>query len=179
MERFTKFFTSLGGVLTSLAAVIGGVVALYLAFGGGDNSSSSNGPPPPAVVGTTSNAALEDWRTEAEDVCRNATRQAKALGPNPTDQPGQVERVRQLIPIMEGFTNEVRALDEPSEIQDDVARMIDKMDQTAELAQSMVNSYQIGDVDSANRARLELQGVSTDADRAMADLGLKKCVAFS
>jgi uncharacterized protein YjiS (DUF1127 family) len=53
------------------------------------------------------------------------------------------------------------------------------MDQTAELAQSMVNSYQIGDVDSANRARLELQGVSTDADRAMADLGLKKCVAFS
>ena len=57
--------------------------------------------------------------------------------------------------------------------------MIDKMDQTAELAQSMVNSYQAGDADSAERARLELQGVSTDVDRAMGDLGLRKCVAFS
>jgi hypothetical protein len=176
MERFTKFFTSLGGVLTSLAAVIGGVVALYLAFGSGGDSNS-NGPPPSPV--TTANASLEDWRTEAEDVCRKATRQAKALGPDPTDQPGQVERIRELIPIMEGFTNEVRALDEPGEIQADVARLLDKMDRTAELAQNMVNSYQAGDLTTAESARLELQGVSADADRAMADLGLQKCVAFS
>ena len=39
MERFTKFFTSLGGVLTSLAAVIGGAAALYVAFGGGSDKS--------------------------------------------------------------------------------------------------------------------------------------------
>ena len=42
MERLTKFFTSLGGVLTSLAAIVGGVVALYVAFGGGGDKSSEH-----------------------------------------------------------------------------------------------------------------------------------------
>ena len=82
MERITKFFTSLGGVLTSLAAIVGGVVALYVAFGGGGHKSSN--PPPPPAVTTASNATLEDWRSEAESICRDADSQVIALGPSPT-----------------------------------------------------------------------------------------------
>ena len=104
MERITKFFTSLGGVLTSLAAIVGGVVALYVAFGGGDKSSS---PPPPPAVTTTSNAALEDWRSDAESICRDADSQVIALGPSPAvtdDSDARITWLQNVIPIVATYT---------------------------------------------------------------------------
>src|SRR5436190_4848627 len=123
MERLSKFFTSLGGVLTSLAAVVGGVAALYVAFGSGGDKSS-NGPDTPTVVETTSNTAVEDWRKNVEDLCQDAERRVNALGPNPVDQAGQVARVQEFIPIIEAFANETRALDEPEELRNDVERFL-------------------------------------------------------
>lgn len=55
MERFTKYFTNLGGALTSLAAIIGGIVALYVAFGGGGGTSD-----PPQTVVTTPDAGVDE-----------------------------------------------------------------------------------------------------------------------
>jgi hypothetical protein len=175
MERLTKFFTSLGGVLTSLAAVVGGAVALYVAFSGGGDQSST-GPNTSAVVDTTSNTALADWRTQVEDLCQDAERRANALGPNPVDQTAQIIRVQELIPILDALTNGIRAMDEPDEVRSDAGRLVEKLDQQVERAQSMVNAYQIGDFQTAEAARLELQGLSTDVNRVAAELGLKRCV---
>jgi len=177
MERLTKFFTSLGGVLTSLAAVVGGVVALFVAFGGSGDQTST-GQNNSAVVVTTSDAALEDWRTQVEDICQDAERRANALGPNPVDQAGQVVRMQELIPILDAFTNQIRALDEPDAIRNDVKRLLDKMDEQIGLAQTLVNSAQIGDFQTAESARLQLQGLGSDINRVAADLGLQRCVDF-
>jgi len=115
MERITKFFTSLGGVLTSLAAIVGGVVALYVAFGGGGDKSSN--PPPPPAVTTTSNAALEDWRSEAESICRDADSQVIALGPSPAatdDSDTRITWLQKVIPIVPPTrTNCARSTSQP------------------------------------------------------------------
>ncbi len=178
MERVTKFFTSLGGVLTSLAAIVGGVVALYVAFGGGDKSS--NTPPPPVV--TTSNAALEGWRSDAESICRGADSQVIALGPNPGGDPddsdARITWIQNVIPIVATSTNQLRALDEPAEAQADIDRLLDTMDKVTDSAQTMVNAYQAFDFETTNTARLELQGAIDDMQRQMAELGLKRCLTI-
>jgi hypothetical protein len=178
MERVTKFFTSLGGVLTSLAALVGGVVALYVAFGSGDDKASS-GTPTAAVVGTTSNAAVEDWRTRVEDVCRDADRAVRRLGPPSTDPVIQLARAQAIAPIFEAFANQIRALDEPDEIRTDVERLLDNMDRQVDLMQTMIYSIQIGDAQTAQGAVVQLQQLGTDANRLMGDLELKKCVGFT
>ena len=180
MEPFTKFFTSLGGVLTSLAAVIGGVVALYVVFGGGGEKTSSGQDPPPPTA-TTLAAALDErrvdeWRAAAEDVCRVADRRITQLGPNPVGQSAQVVRLQELLPIFSSATNEIRALSEPAEIREDVQRLLDTMDEQIALVQALVNSLQSGDLQTAERSRLGLQRTGQDTDRLMAELGLQECV---
>jgi len=178
MERITKFFTSLGGVLTSLAAIVGGVVALYVAFGGGDKSSS---PPPPPAVTTTSNAALEDWRSDAESICRVADSQVIALGPSPAvtdDSDARITWVQNVIPIVATYTNQLRALDKPAEAQVDIDRLLDTMDKVIDSGQTMVNAYQALDIETTNTARLELLGAIDDMQRQMAELGLKRCLTI-
>ena len=178
MERITKFFTSLGGVLTSLAAIVGGVVALYVAFGGGDKSS--NTPPPPAVT-TTSNAALEDWRSDAESICRDADSQVIALGPSPAvtdDSDTRITWLQNAIPIVATATNQLRALDKPAAAQADIGRLLDTMDKVTDSAETMIHAYQALDIETTNTARLVLQGAIDDMQRQMADLGLKRCLTI-
>jgi hypothetical protein len=177
MERITKFFTSLGGVLTSLAAIVGGVVALYVAFGGGDKSSN----PPPSAVTTTSNVALENWRSDAESICRDADSQVIALGPSPTatdDSDARIAWLQNVIPIVATSTNQLRALDKPAEAGADINRLLDTMDKVTDSAQTMVNAYQALDIETTNTARLELQGAIDDMQRQMAELGLKRCLTI-
>jgi hypothetical protein len=178
MERFTKFFTSLGGVLTSLAAVVGGVVALYVAFGSGGDTASE-GSNPPAVVDTTSDAAIEDWRTQAEKVCRDLKRRATRLGPPPADLAGLVSWMQQQMPIASSAASEMRALEEPDAIADDVGRFLDSLDNQVELNMTMFNALQAGDAVTFENARLEGQAAASDTDRFAADLGLQECVAFT
>jgi len=178
MERITKFFTSLGGVLTSVATIVGAALALYVAFGGGDKSSS---PPPPAAVTTTSNAALEDWRSEAESICRDADSQVFTLGPIPTgteDAGAGITWLQNVIPIVVTSTNQLRALDKPAEAQADIDRLLDTMDQVADTAHTVVNAYQAGDIETTKTAGIDLQGAVDDMQRQMADLGLKRCLTI-
>jgi hypothetical protein len=179
MDRITKFFTSLGGVLTSVAALVGGALALYVAFGGGGDKSAN--PPPPPAVTTTSSAALEDWRSEAESICRDADSQVFTLGPIPTgteDSGARITWLQNVIPIVVTSTNQLRALDKPAEAQADIDRLLDTMDKVADTAHTMVNAYQVGDIETTNTARLELQGAIDDMQRQMADLGLKRCLTI-
>jgi hypothetical protein len=179
MERITKFFTSLGGVLTSVAAIVGGVLALYVAFGGGGDKSSN--PPPPPAVTTTSNAALENWRSDAESICRDADSQVFALGPIPTatdDSTSRITWLQNVIPIVATSTNEMRALDKPAEAQADIDRLLDTMDKVTDSAHTLVNAYQVGDIETTNTARRVLQGAIDDMQRQMAELGLKRCLTI-
>ena len=178
MERITKFFTSLGGVLTGLAAVVGGVVALYVAFGGGDKSSN---PSPPPAVTTTSTATLEDWRSDAESICRDADSQVIALGPSPAvtdDSDARITWLQNVIPIVATSTNQMRALDKPAEAQVDINRLLDTMDRVTDSGQTMINAYQALDTETTNTARLELQGAIEDMQRQMAELDLKRCLTI-
>jgi len=183
MERFTKFFTSLAGVLTSLAAVVGGVVALYVAFGNGGDTASS-GSNPPAAVDTTSDAAasdaaIEDWKTQAEKVCRDLKRRASRLGPPPGDLAGLVAWMQEQMPIAMAAASEMRALEEPDAIADDVGSFLDSLDNQVELNMTMFNALQAGNGATFEAARAEAQAAATDTDRFAADLGLQGCVSYT
>jgi hypothetical protein len=178
MERFTKFFTSIGGVLASLAAVIGGAAALYVAFGGGTNQTNNPDPPPP-VVDTTSDAAIEDWRTQAEDVCKDLKRRVARLGPPPTDAAGQVSYMQQSLQISSSMASEMRALEEPDAIADDVGRLLDALDEQVQISVAFLDAFQVGDVVTLETLRQENQAAARDTNRFAADLGLKECVEFT
>lgn len=175
MERFTKFFTSLGGVLASLAAVIGGAAALYVAFGGGGDQPP-NGPNPPTPVVTTSDATIEDWRTQAEDVCRDFGRGITRIGPPSGDPAVQELWLGEAIPIFVSKASGMRALEEPDAIADDVGRLLDSLDEQVELFTTMRDALARGDIATADNARLEYTTVATDTNRLAADLGLQGCV---
>jgi hypothetical protein len=178
MERFTKFFTSVGGVLASLAAVIGGVVALYVAFAGGGDQAP-NGPDPPTAVDTTSDAAIEDWRTQAEKVCQDLKRRVTQLGPPPLDAAGQVSWLQRLIPISSSMASEMRALEEPDAIADDVGRLLDSLDEQVDLSVTMLDALQVGDAVTLENVRVENQAAASDTNRFAADLGLRECVEYT
>jgi hypothetical protein len=170
-------------VLTSLAAVVGGVVALYVAFGSGGDTGSQ-GTNPPVVVDTTSDvttsdAAIEDWRTQAERVCRDLKRRASRLGSPPGDLAGLVAWMQQQMPIAMSAASEMRALEEPDAIADDVGLFLDSLDNQVELNMTMFNALQAGDATTFAAAQAEAQAAATDTDRFAADLGLQKCVAYT
>ena len=167
MERFTKFFTSLGGV-----------AALYVAFGGGDDQAP-NGPNPPTHVDTTSDAAIEEWRTQAEEVCKDLKRRVTGLGPPPSDLAGQVSWAQRLIPITSSMASEMRALEEPDAIADDVGRLLDSLDEQVDLATTMLNAMQVGDVATLEAARVENLAAASDTNRFAADLELQECVEYT
>jgi hypothetical protein len=85
-------------------------------------------------------------------------------------------RLQQLIPIVDTASNEIRALEEPDAIRDDVERFLDSMGEVIDLSQTMVNSYQIADAQTFNSARLEMQAAARDTDRLAAELELQECV---
>ena len=147
-----------------------------MAFGGGGEASP--GSDPPKVVAVTSDAGVAEWRAAAEEVCRVAERRIEQLGPNPADQAEQVQRLQELLPIIGSAANGIRVLAEPDEVRDDVQRLLDSMDKQVATGQSLVNAFQSGDIQTAESARLELQGAGQDADRLMAELGLQECVDF-
>jgi hypothetical protein len=174
MERITKFLSSLGGVLTSLAAIVGGVVALYLAFGGGDNSSST----PP-----TSNATLERWQSDAESICNVADKQVigfptPVVG-DPAASDAWVTWLQKVIPIVKTSTNQLRALDAPAEAQADIDRLLDTMDKLTDSGDKMLRASRAFNFELMDTASVELLGATDDMQRQMAELGLTDCLAFS
>ena len=173
MERVTKFLSSLGGVLTSLAAIVGGVVALYVAFGG-DNSSST---PPPG-----SNATIEDWRSGAESICRETDNQVIAFGPTPGDDPAEsdawVTWLQDVIPIVKTSRNKLLALDKPAEAQAEIDRLLHTILEMTDSGDAMIAAYHAANLKAMNTAKFELLGAVDDMQTQMAELGLTRCLRF-
>ena len=174
MERVTKFLSSLGGVLTSLAAIVGGVVALYVAFGGGDNGSNTP---------TTSNAALERWQSDAESICDVADKQVigfptPVVG-DPAASDAWVKWLQKVIPIVKTSTNQLRALDAPAEAQADIDRLLDTMDKLTDSGDKMLRASRAFNFELMDTAGVELLGATDDMQRQMAELRLTDCLTFS
>ena len=161
-------------MLTSLAAIVGGVVALYVAFGGGDNSSNTP---------TTSNAALERWQSDAESICDVADKQVigfptPVVG-DPAASDAWVKWLQKVIPIVKTSTNQLRALDEPAEAQADIDRLLDTMDKLTDSGDKMLRASRAFNFELMDTAGVELLGATDDMQTQMAELGLKDCLTFS
>jgi hypothetical protein len=83
------------------------------------------------------------------------------------------------MPIASSAASEMRALEEPDAIADDVGRFLDSLDNQVELNTRMFNALQVGDAGTFESLRLEMQAAASDTDRFAADLGLQKCVAYT
>ena len=87
--------------------------------------------------------------------------------------------MQQQMPIAMSAASEMRALEEPDAIADDVGLFLDSLDNQVELNMTMFNALQAGDAATFEAARAEAQAAATDTDRFAADLGLQKCVAYT
>jgi hypothetical protein len=101
------------------------------------------------------------------------------LGPPPTDAAGQVSYMQQSLQISSSMASEMRALEEPDAIADDVGRLLDALDEQVQISVAFLDAFQVGDVVTLETLRQENQAAARDTNRFAADLGLKECVEFT
>ena len=138
MERFTKFFTSLGGVLASLATMIGGAAALYVAFGGECDKSSPN--PNSATCGQRRRTLRSRTGGSRRRKCVGIQAASDQARPASDDAAGQVSYMQQSIQISSSMAAEMRALEEPDAIADDVGRLLDSLDEQVQLSVAFLDA---------------------------------------
>ena len=163
MERLAKFFTSIGGVLTALAALVGGIAALFLAFnGGGGESSEANAP------------TLQAWDTQANEICRTLLQRSRQFGQPRTSQE-LIAVMEQVLPTFKASTNELRALEKPPAAAGRIDQLIRNWDDQADAAEAVVIAAQNNDVAGLQSAARDVGNLSDSGNRMAAGLGAPKC----
>ena len=87
--------------------------------------------------------------------------------------------MQQLIPITSSMASEMRALEEPDAIADDVGRLLDSLDEQVQISVRFLDAFQVGDQLTMESLRLENQAAASDTNRFAADLGLKESVEYT
>jgi hypothetical protein len=184
LGALTAFFTSVGGVLTSLAAVAGGVVALVALFNGSGNGDEPTGvgqPPPPAAVVTTIAATqagptLAEWRSQANDVCAGADLNfelSPAAQSNPVLQVFEVGR--QTVTTFRNTTDGLRELTAPPEHAADIAEMISAWERGTDAWEGAITALEQGDQNQYTSGRTRTTTLLANANRLARQLGATTC----
>lgn len=176
MDRLTRFFTSIGGVLTGLAAVVGGVAALYVASAGDDGARTVThaSAQPAAVAVAETGPTIDEWRTAADDICRTAHARVRQLGRAATPEQA-LAWVQAFAPISSSSTTRIRALERPPAQSKEIEQLLANLDQQNDAVTRAIDAGQIGDVVAFQDAVREHDELGITGNRMAADLGLHEC----
>jgi hypothetical protein len=177
MERLTRFFKSVGGLLTGLAAVVGGAAALFVASAGDGGSRTSTHPPTQPVAVTLeagSGSTIDDWRTAADDICRTAHARVRQLGRAST--PDQLLAwVQAFAPITSSSASRLRALERPAAESKAIEEFLAIVDRQYDAVTRAIDAGQVGDLVTFQDAIREHDDLGITGNRMAADLGLDEC----
>ena len=142
-DKKESFWSTLPGILTGLAALIGaigGIVTVVLtSHGSGGNSSNSgtgsalissgsggsgsSGGGSGAAVSTSSGPTLAQWASDANDICSQFYDQIRVLGV--TDPAAQFQAIPQITAIVADGNAKIQALDRPAGNEEQINHLVE------------------------------------------------------
>jgi hypothetical protein len=145
-----------------LLAVAGAVLAVALLVGG------------LLVARGSSEPTLEEWWTDADDICRRTNQRLRQLGTFGDDEEANVNLLRRALPITTEATNQLRALDAPLSDTPQIDRFLGLLDDSNQLIQDVIQAWE-DDMARAESARLDLVAINEESIVEAADLGAADC----
>ena len=142
---------------------VGGAAALIAAGcgGGGDNGELSS----------------EEYLQRADAICAAFEEQLDAID-QPTSADGFVPFLRQILPIIRAQIDELRELNPPSDIADQVDEAENLLEEQADITEQTIDRVEDGGEDPtvvANEVGPRLQELNQDAEQIADDIGLQEC----
>jgi hypothetical protein len=186
-DRKSSFFSSLPGILASLAGLVTAGAAVAAIVIGGGESKSDDGPKDStthtivAERGGSSTAApakdeytLEDWARDADQICGIVYDDVRALGvlddPNATWQ-----ALPQLLQISAQGNERIGALERPKEAADKITESLKQAALAETAARNAYDAWNLGDPDTAAQYWQAYIDATTLGEQLDTELGANVC----
>ena len=176
-QRITSFFTSLTGLLTATAALIGAVVAILTAtgvIGGGNNGGNKEANTP------STGQTQASWATRANAVCARANDTIAAL-PNPHSvAPSDVANYLKTSVVLEQrMLRELNALPTPKDNGAQVNAFLKTGARMSDATSELANDVTLGNLAAAQQRAAQLSQLNTRFNNAAIELGARTCAEGS
>jgi len=189
-DRKSSFFSSLPGILASLAGLVTAGAAIAAIVVGGSNAKSDSGRstasdsthtitvsgggsrpnPQPAKDDYT----LEDWAHDADQICGIVYDDVRALGV--LDDPNATWQVLpQLLQISAQGNERIGALERPKEAADKIAESLKQAALAETAARNAYDAWNLGDPDSAAQYWQAYTDATTLGQQLDSELGANVC----
>jgi hypothetical protein len=176
-QRITSFFTSLTGLLTATAALIGAVIAVLTTTGviGG---SSKGGNKEANTPTTEENQA--SWATQANAVCARANDTIAAL-PNPHSvAPSDIASYLKTSVVLEQrMLRELNALPAPKDNGAQVDAFLKTGARMSNATSELANDVTLGRLAAAQQRAAQLSQLNTRFNNTAIELGARTCAEGS
>ena len=187
-DRKSSFFSSLPGILASLAGLVtAGAAVAAIVVGGGDSKpdpGGSKGTDHAVVIaggGGSSNAqpakdeyTLEDWARDADQICGIVYDDVRALGV--LDDPNATWQVLpQLLQISAQGNERIGALERPKDAADKIAESLKQAALAETAARNAYDAWNAGDADSATQYWQAYTDATTLGQQLDTELGANVC----
>jgi hypothetical protein len=176
-RRITSFFTSLTGLLTATAALIGAVVAILTATGviGGGKDSGNKGTNTPSTE-----QKQASWATQADAICARANDTIGAL-PNPRSvAPSDVANYLKTSVVLEQrMLRELNALPTPKNNGAQVSAFLKIGAKMSNATSELANDVTLGNLAAAQQRAVQLSQLNTRFNNAAIELGARTCAEGS
>lgn len=172
-QQIGSFFTSLTGLLTGAAALIGAVVAILTAtgvIGGGDNHPQS----------AASTQSGETWAAKANAICAKANDTISAL-PNPHSiAPSDIgSYLKTSVTLEQRMLRELNALPTPKDSQARVTTLLQAGARMSDATSELANDVTLGRLAAAQQRAQQLSQLNTRFNNAAVALGARTCAEGS
>jgi hypothetical protein len=176
-QRIASFFSSLTGLLTATAALIGAVIGILTATGviGGGNNSENNG-----THGALAKQNRASWATQANEVCAKANDTIGAL-PNPrTIAPSDIANYLKTSVVLEQrMLRELNALPVPKDSEAQISRFLNIGASMSNATSELANDVTLGKLAAAQQRAAQLSQLNTRFNNAAIALGARNCAEGS
>jgi hypothetical protein len=185
-NRLTRFFTSIGGLITSVVTLLAAAATLYVTVVG-KSEPDAVGPTPPSttVVTTTSPATttqapavatIAAWRRDANRICADFHRELRALvGRPPATAEEFLYFLQQSVNPAQRLRIATAGLDVPPDRADDIAEYKTALDERDASVHEAIGAWQVQDSAAYSRAVSAFQRQDAEAGRLAATLGAGEC----
>jgi hypothetical protein len=176
-QRLASFFTSLTGLLTATATLIGAVVAILTATGviGGGNNGEHRGTDVPS-----NGQNQTSWATQANAICARSNDTIAAL-PNPHSvAPSDVASYLKTSVVLEQrMLRELNALPVPKDSGGQIDAFLKVGARMSDATSELANDVTLGNLAGAQQRATQLSQLNTRFNHAAIELGARTCAEGS
>jgi hypothetical protein len=161
--RFRTFWTTLPGILTATATLLGaiaGLLALFVVPG----DSGDSGP------------SRADWADKVDPICSQQINSIRQLPPPTTPDVNLVANyLHEVSRVARDMGEKVRAIDAPADDQQSIDRMTSSWDQQADGIDNFALELQSGDQAGAQTTQQQVDAAGAEGDEIARSLGVTAC----